>query len=189
MKTTSRIAPFLAALVLAVAGCGSDSGSNADAPDFESALAAAPPELAALYEQGDEILEGGEPALGEQLADLEGYPVVVNVWASWCVPCRAEFPYLQSQAAATGTEVGYLGILTEDSIEAGETFLEDNPLPYPSFHDPEGELAELSGNPGTAYPSTSFYDAEGRLLHTKFGGYADEAELAADIEKYALGRG
>lgn len=151
--------------------------------DYERALAGAPPALAELYAQGDVLIPGGPQALEEQLAALEGHPVVVNVWASWCGPCRAEFPYFQSVSADRGDEVAFLGVDAQDADAAAETFLEDYPLPYPSVTDPDREIwddLDLRGLPGTA-----FYDAEGELAYLKQGPYLSEDELVADVERYA----
>jgi thiol-disulfide isomerase/thioredoxin len=152
------------------------------AVDYDEALADAPPPLARLYEQGDALLPGGKDAYERQIEALEGYPVVINVWASWCGPCRYEFPFFQSQAAKRGAEVAFLGIDSDDADEAAETFLEDFPLPYPSFRDPDREIFNaLDAN----FPSTVFYDRRGELVHTHIGPYRDEQELAAAIRRYA----
>lgn len=153
------------------------------ASDYEAAFAQAPGPLADLYAQGDAILEGGPEAFEAQLAALRGYPVVVNKWASWCGPCRFEFPFFQSQAAERGTEVAFVGVDTDDSSDAAETFLEELPLPYPSFSDPDGEIADQLD--AREFPSTAFFDADGELRYVRRGGYASEEDLAADIDRYA----
>jgi cytochrome c biogenesis protein CcmG/thiol:disulfide interchange protein DsbE len=122
-------------------------------------------------------------AFESQLADLRGYPVVVNKWASWCGPCRFEFPFFQAQAAERGEEVAFLGVDSDDDPAAAATFLEELPLPYPSFSDPDQEIARLFD--AREFPATAFYDSDGELVHTRLGGYGSEAELAADIERYA----
>jgi cytochrome c biogenesis protein CcmG/thiol:disulfide interchange protein DsbE len=111
--------------------------------------------------------------------------VVVNKWASWCGPCRLEFPHFQSQAQERGGEVAFLGVGANDSVPALETFLEQLPLPYPSYYDPDLEIARELGGPTQAFPATAFYDSRGELVFTKPGPYTDEADLAADIERYA----
>lgn len=182
------LAAVFLALVLALAACGGDDeeidpGNAADAPDFSAAVEAAPPELAALYEDGGTLVAGGREEYERRIAELEGYPVVVNKWASWCGPCRAEFPYLQEQAARRADEVAFLGINTNDSDDAAETFLRDHPVPYPSVSDPDSEIANSLG--AVNFPSTIFYDAEGEVVYTHQGVYASEEELAADIDEYA----
>ncbi len=172
------------ALALGLAACGSsESGSTEPAPDYEQALKGAPPQLAALYSQGDAVNESGVAGYRAQLAELEGYPVVVNMWASWCGPCREEFPYFQQEAAARGTEVAFMGVDTDDNTDAANTFLRDNPLPYPSFSDPDKELfAEFEG---LGVPRTIFYDERGEIVHVRSGPYSSRDELATDIDKYA----
>lgn len=152
------------------------------AVDYEAALADAPPPLARLYEQGDALLGGGRAAFERQLDRLEGYPVVVNVWASWCGPCRYEFPFFQAQAAKHGDEVGFIGVNSDDAKPAAETFLRDFPLPYPSFSDPDREIFNaLKAN----FPTTLFYDRRGELVYTHLGPYRDEQQLATDLRRYA----
>ena len=65
------------------------------------------------------------------------------------------------------------------------TFLEQLPLPYPSYLDPDQEIAAELGGPTQAFPATAFYDSSGELVYTHNGLYADEADLAADIDRYA----
>jgi cytochrome c biogenesis protein CcmG/thiol:disulfide interchange protein DsbE len=174
----------LVLVTLVLGACGGDDGAASEAPDYEVALRDAPPRLAALYEQAGELLGGGPEAFEARLRELRGYPVVVNKWASWCGPCRAEFPYFQSQSARHGTEIAFLGVNSNDGEESAADFLAELPVPYPSFLDPKLEIAALF-DAATEFPSTAFYDSGGRLVHVRRGTYASEEELAADIERYA----
>ncbi len=177
----------LVVAVLAIAGCGSSQGGDygGQHPDYGKALAGSPAPLAALHRQGDDLLSGGKDAYEARLAALHGYPAVVNVWASWCGPCRFEFPRLQQAAADYGKRVAFLGIDSEDSDDAANTFLEEAPVPYPSYTDPDKDIAASLGA-SLGYPDTAFYDRQGKLVYLKQGPYSDAAELRADIERYAL---
>lgn len=186
--------PFAALAALALiallgaSGCGGDGGEEAvAAPDYASALAGAPAPLAELYAQADELLPGGEVAYEERIASLRGFPVVANVWASWCGPCREEFPDFQRLSARYGTRVAFLGVNSQDVDDAAATFLRDHPVPYPSYTDPDEEIADALGSLGL--PGTAFYDREGELVFFKQGEYSDESELEADIRRYALAEG
>jgi cytochrome c biogenesis protein CcmG, thiol:disulfide interchange protein DsbE len=174
---------------VAIAACGDDESGDpgagnpaSAATDYEAALAGAPKPLAELYAEGDVLLEGGTDAFEAQLAELRGYPVVVNKWASWCGPCRFEFPFFQAQAAKRGDEIAFLGVNANDSTDAAETFLEEFPVPYPSISDPDDDVGKLFN--GFYFPSTAFYDAKGELVHTRPGPYESAKDLAHDIERY-----
>lgn len=184
--------PALALAVAAAAallGCGSGGGGEygGEHPDYAKALAGSPPALAALHRQADKLIPGGLDAYEPRIAALRGYPVVVNVWASWCGPCRFEFQFLQQAAARYGKRVAFLGVNSEDSDDAAETFLAEAPVPYPSYTDPDKEIARSLGAGG--YPDTAFYDRKGELLYFKQGPYDESSELRADIERYALSSG
>jgi thiol-disulfide isomerase/thioredoxin len=170
------------------AGCGSSDGGDygGQHPDYAGALAGSPAPLAALHAQGDELLPGGTGAFQRRLARLRGYPVVVNVWASWCGPCRAEFGILQRLAARHGKRVAFLGVDSQDSDDVAATFLEEAPVPYPSYTDPHREIAESLDAAG-GLPSTVFIDASGQPVYRKIGPYSDGSELAADLRRYSLG--
>ena len=180
----------LAALGLGACGGGEDADPGSGNPEsavgaaeLDQALAGAPPQLSELYAQGNELLDGGVDAYEAQLAELAGTPVVVNKWASWCGPCRFEFPFFQSQTAKHGKEVAFVGVDSDDDAEAAAEFLGQLPLPYPSFSDPDSEIADLLD--AREFPSTAYYDSSGELVYLRRGGYASEEELEADIEKYA----
>jgi cytochrome c biogenesis protein CcmG, thiol:disulfide interchange protein DsbE len=170
----------------AVGGCGSSAGDgDGTHPDYDRALAGAPPPLAALYRQGNQLLPGGVDAFEQRIADLRGYPVVVNVWASWCGPCRFEFPMLQELSARYGKRVAFLGVDAEDDAELAASFLRDEPVPYPSYSDPDKEILDSFDGYG-GLPNTAFYDEEGELVFFKQGQYADHAAFEEDLRRYAL---
>ncbi len=191
MLARLRPLPALAVLALAilfVSGCGGSEGGEygGEHPDYKP-LAQAPPPLKALYQQGDELLGGGSSAYEKRIEQLRGYPIVVNLWASWCIPCRAEFPTLQSLSARYGKQVAFLGVNSEDSSDAAATFLEEAPVPYPSYSDPDKDIYDSLG--GYGFPNTAFYDRSGQLAYLHKGQYSDEAALEADMRRYALQSG
>jgi cytochrome c biogenesis protein CcmG/thiol:disulfide interchange protein DsbE len=188
-KLANLAAAAMAAVALmAMSGCGSggDTGTGRP-PDYRSALAGAPRPLARLYGKGDQLLRGGPGAFRAELDALRGYPVVVNKWASWCGPCRFEFPWFQSLAEKRGGQIAFLGVNSNDSDGSAEQFLSELPLPYPSYADPDLKIAQELGGPPQAFPTTTFYDRTGKLVFTHPGVYQDESDLVADVERYAGG--
>lgn len=173
---------------LALAACGNSGGGDygGTAPDYAKALAGSPKPLAALHRQSNQLVSGGTDAFEKRLAGLKGYPVVVNKWASWCGPCRAEFPFLQNAAAKFGKKVAFVGVNSQDSNDAAKTFLGEYPVPYPSYTDSDQQIAELL-KATLGFPSTAFYDRNGNQVYLRQGGYPTEADLFADIRRYALG--
>src|SRR2546425_901961 len=84
--------------------------------------------LPALRAQANEILDGGPRAFEARLASLRGAPVVVNQWASWCGPCRYEFPFFQHLARRYGNRVGFLGVDSKDARPSARKFLREFPV-------------------------------------------------------------
>lgn len=168
------------------------TGGQKKAPDrlslaqMQHALQGAPPQLAAVYRQGNTVVGGSTKAFQRQVAALRGHPVVVNKWASWCGPCRTEFPIFQHAATKYGKQVAFLGVNANDHDAAARRFLKSEALPYPSFSD--GNLA-ISGKLGivSIFPTTVFLDAQGKRQYIHQGYYTSTAALAADIRRYALG--
>jgi thiol-disulfide isomerase/thioredoxin len=188
----ARTLPAVLLTALALVACGGDDDgagnpeSELSADEATAPLTGAPPPLVAIREEANELLDGGVDAFDRRLEELRGTPVVVNKWASWCGPCRFEFPYFQTLAAERGGEIAFLGIDSNDSDAAAAQFLEQLPLPYPSYLDPDSKVADEIKAP-VAFPATAFYDRGGELVYTHAGPYTSEAELAADVERYALG--
>ena len=168
-------------------GAGSEPKAlQPTARETADALSGAPAPLAALHAQANELLPGARPALMQRLAKLKGHPAVVNVWASWCGPCRTEMPVFQRVALERGRDVAFLGVNLKDNRGAARRFLKTVPLSYPSYEDPDGQIYNAYALAGA--PSTVFYDAAGRKAFTHQGPYASTAGLEDDIDRYALGR-
>ncbi|MEJ7893859.1 MAG: TlpA disulfide reductase family protein [Solirubrobacteraceae bacterium] len=157
--------------LLLLAACGSSAETGAAGPKSATT---------------PRFIDGGVPAFQARLASLRGRPVVVNQWASWCGPCRYEFPFFAASAKKYRGRVAFLGVDSRDSREDAEAFVRDNPVPYEHFFDPEAEIARTFRG-GRAWPTTAFYSSDGELVFTRAGGYADQEQLDAEIEKYALG--
>jgi thiol-disulfide isomerase/thioredoxin len=186
-KGRRKLGIGLAAITLAAAGCGNAGGEiGGKHPDYATALAGSPAPLAAVHRQANQLLPGGTDAYNARIASLAGYPVVTNVWASWCGPCRYEFPTLQKLSAAYGKRVAFLGVNYEDSESNASEFLAEAPVPYPSYSDPNKDIAHEIGIPHGGVPDTAFYNRAGKLCFLKPGPYAEPAELEADVRRYAL---
>lgn len=177
-----RSAGALAAgmVLLVAAGCGSSEPDRPVGPAPTGADA-----LPSLERQAGRLLGGGVAAFEARLKGLEGHPVVVNQWASWCGPCRYEFPFFAALATRYKGRVAFLGVNTKDSREPARRFLDRYRVPFPSYLDPDAEVARRFRG-GRAFPTTAYYDVRGRLVFVHAGAYATEAKLDADIRRYLL---
>jgi cytochrome c biogenesis protein CcmG/thiol:disulfide interchange protein DsbE len=183
--TVALVAVLVVGLVQAGGrGGGEPEGAVPAQSEVDRRLAGAPEPLARVHRQGSEILPGGPQAFRDRLAALDGYPVVVNKWAAWCAPCKAEFPEFQNAALRYGKRVAFLGVNSMDNRGEAKSFLEDYPVPYPSYEDRNGTIAQLFQ--GAAFPSTAFYDRSGKLAFLHQGQYLTGEQLEEDIERYAL---
>ena len=120
------------------------------------------------------------------LADLRGRPVVVNVWASWCPPCRVEQPDLNEAHAELGDRVAFLGLNIRDaSRDNALAYVRNLEVPYPSVHSADG--AALLPFAGTltpkSIPSTVVLDAEGRIAASVNGRVPTTRTLVSLVEK------
>lgn len=187
------VVPLAALAVVAIVVIGltqtggqTSAGSKLTLSEMRRDLRGAPPQLASLYSRGNTVVGGSTKAFQRQLAALRGHPVVVNKWASWCGPCRQEFPIFQHVVSKLGKQVAFLGINANDHDAAARAFLRDEALPYPSFSD---ENLAISGKLGIVpiFPTTVFFDAVGKRQYIHQGYYTSAAQLTADIRRYAIG--
>jgi cytochrome c biogenesis protein CcmG, thiol:disulfide interchange protein DsbE len=149
-------------------------------------LTPSPPPLAALHAQASELLPGGLHAFRARLAALHGRPIVINKWASWCLPCRSEFGAFQGASVALGRQVAFIGIDSADtSRAAGLSFLHGFPVSYPSYYDHSGALGGAITD-SSFTPVTVFYNRSGGQ-YIRQGPYPSQARLEQDVRRYALG--
>ncbi len=99
-------------------------------------------------------------------ADYAGKVIVLNVWGSWCAPCREEAPALVAASARTKDTAQFVGITIRDTAPAqAEAFVRANKITYPSIFDPDGKaLLPLAGDlPPSVIPTTLIIDEQGRI--------------------------
>ena len=175
-------------LAVALPGCGTQEPSvkAPTYPELKAKLAGSPAPLAATHRLMGQVVQGGSESLNRTIASVRGYPVVINAWASWCGPCRYEFPLLGQASLARGKEVAFLGVASRDQPSAAADFLKRNPVGYPSWADPDGKVSQSIGV-GVGLPATVFYDRSGRRSYIHQGPYESVKDLEADIERYANG--
>lgn len=147
-------------LALVVAACGgamttSDGGGRADLPSI--------------------TVEGFEARLSST-----GRPAVVNVWASWCLPCRSEAPLLNQAADRYGDEIEFIGVDVADTQMDAKAFLDEFGLDFDHFFDPDRAIPNHYAGIGT--PITFFFAPGGELL-TTHNGVVDERTLALNIDE------
>ena len=169
-RTAVRIAAGLSAMLMltACASTGADeqtrSAGQVGYPNVPRNLTRVAPE------QRKELPAVSGPALGSNKTistqDFRGKVVVINVWGSWCPPCRKEAPDLQAASVETKDVAQFVGITSKDYDPApAEAFVRSFKISYPSIYDPTGKvlLAFAGELPPSAIPSTMIIDRQGRL--------------------------
>ncbi|MFP5371346.1 MAG: TlpA family protein disulfide reductase [Actinomycetes bacterium] len=170
-----------AALVAAVAvsGC-SDRAAPSTAESAAQPSVAIPADVAGCesFSADGDAVDGGESLSALQLpclvggqdvslGDLGDRPVLLNLWASWCAPCREEMPLLQAAYEGNGDRVGFLGVITEDTRSAAVSLLADLGVTYAHVVDRDKELLTHLAAPGL--PVTLAVAADGRILDRQIG--------------------
>lgn len=178
----TRVPAFAVAAVVsaAIAACGGD------APSAGGTGPASAGAIGGLKADANKLLDGGADAFRRHLGALRGHPVVVNQWASWCGPCRSEFPIFARVARKYEGRVAFLGVDSQDVRGAAEEFLKEHPVPYPSYYDPKLDVARVFRG-GRGWPTTAFYDAAGKLAFTHIGEYRTQEQLERDLREHGLG--
>lgn len=148
----------VAGMLMILVACGSPSGESTDGPEL--------PEI-----------DG--PGIREILAELDR-PAVVNVWASWCLPCRSEAPLLAAAHDEMGGEVVFIGIDVEDDRPSAREFIAEFGLDFDHYFDPDRKIpAELGG---VGVPITYFVKPGGEIIDIH-SGILDEPTLAVMLDE------
>ncbi|MGH9217181.1 MAG: TlpA family protein disulfide reductase, partial [Acidimicrobiales bacterium] len=119
------------------------------------------------------------------LADYRGQPVVVNFWASWCVPCRREIPRLAAAARRLEGEVAFVGVNYRDSRDDALAFVEQTGVPYPSGVDDNGAVGTRYGLVGM--PTTVFVSSDGDIVG-RYLGEMSQGTLDDVLDQLVAGR-
>ncbi|MET8834490.1 TlpA disulfide reductase family protein [Micromonospora sp. NPDC004540] len=188
---TRRLAYLLVPLLLAVAGCtgsteepaGPAPATRAERPspfaDCAPLTAAPASGPAPSGTSGDPLPDlalscftGGAPV---NVRDIKG-PAVINVWASWCPPCRKELPAFQRLSERAGGRFQVIGVNSRDSRGGAQSIGEDFGVRFPMLVDQGDAFERALGR--NAFPLTVLVDADGRIRHTDSTGALDDARLA-----------
>ncbi len=174
---------------LALSACGGDgngtsSSANANYVSSKGGISTVPKgERAGINTIAGETLEGEKL----DVADLKGKVVVLNVWGSWCGPCRAEAPHFAKVANdLKGEDVAFVGLNTRDgNKQQALAFEADYKIPYPSLYDRDGKLILFGFPKGTlspkGIPSTVVLDKEGKIAARALMAI-DDAKLRSMID-------
>ncbi|MGV9977304.1 TlpA family protein disulfide reductase [Micromonospora wenchangensis] len=198
-----RLAALLVPVLLALAGCTATTGGEGPAAGPTRAARPSPfadcatltttpgstpaPTGSAIADTGGPLPElvlscftGGAPVA---LRDIHG-PAVINVWASWCPPCRKELPAFQRLSVRAAGQLQVIGVNSRDSRDGAQAVGEDFGIRFPVLFD-QGEALQRELR-RTAVPLTLLVDAQGRIRHTDTSGALDDARLA-DLVRRHLG--
>ena len=160
--------PFVAVLV---------ANLNRDPHRVRSPLVGKPAPSFSLREVGSTRLVS--------LDAFRGKPVVLNFWATWCVPCYAEHPVLTASAASMGNSVQFVGVVYDDAEERIQDFLRRNGSNYPSVMDDQGKTAIAYGVYGV--PETFFVSPTGTIVAKHEGPLTNES-LQANLQNAMAAR-
>jgi thiol-disulfide isomerase/thioredoxin len=190
LVTVVAAVALVAVLVIGLKQANDNSGpsqpktSTLSAAELHAKLDGAPAPLAAVHRQANDLLPGARKALLARVSALRGHPVVINVWAAWCGPCRVELPVVQRASLEWGKRVAFLGVDLKDNRGSAERLLRQIPLTYPSYEDPDGKV--YNGYKLLGTPATIYYNAAGKQTYIHSGPYETRQDLDADIKRYAL---
>ena len=173
----------LAAALLALTACTSSggdarpSGSAVPLPMIATDPCPAPGELLQQPPSGgDRLPDVALRCLGHdgevRMRAVGGKPYVVNLWASWCVPCRTEMPAFQRVRASLGGSVGFLGVNTRDREPSARSTIQNTAISYPSVFDPDERVRRHVN--ARSLPATVFVGADGLIKKIHVGELTED---------------
>ena len=188
MSTRSRAAAGALALGIGLTGCTPGAGSPDAAPSAPVAegTTAPCPDQPTQTATGGEVLAdvtvdclgGGQLHLGQ----AQGVPTVLNLWATWCGPCREELPLVQQLADRAGDRLKVVGLVTKDTADNGAAFAADAGITMPTGVDAQGRLVDAQRLP--ALPYTYLLRADGTVAHLQMRPVTSVEELEGLVAEH-----
>ena len=164
----------IAVAVLLLAGCSSPSEKIAGQVISCESISSSTTENSVVLD----CLDGG---VGASVDSIMG-PAIINVWGSWCGPCKEEMPILRSFYEKAQSKVLLIGVDVEEaSIEDGREFVENNGITWPNLFDTDGKSRAYFG---MGVPVTWFIAADGNVAYKHIGVIKSEKELISMTSKY-----
>ena len=182
---------ILSIALVAILTTGCAAGGGTPSPGFEIVSPGGKLDFSYPINERKAIPELSGPAvIGDKrisTADYRGYVVVLNVWGSWCAPCRAEAPYLITAARDLHDRgVRFIGINVRETREEAAAFEQARQIPYPSIFDSQMRtLLAIRGFPVSSIPSTIVLDRQGRVARIWLRAFTGPAELVAEVAEVA----
>jgi cytochrome c biogenesis protein CcmG/thiol:disulfide interchange protein DsbE len=181
---------LVAAALLALSACTSDAEDPDGPAPVDDDPATVATDLPPCPEGSGEPAAAGGPGLSLacfggstlDLAQAPGVPTVLNLWASWCGPCRAELPLFQQLSESAGEQVRVLGVDSQDGVPQGASFADDAGLTFPSAFDGDGSLAAELGLRGL--PHSVFLAPDGSVVHVEAGEISSYGELRGLVAEH-----
>jgi len=173
---TSRLAALVVVVLVALVACDPPEPPAPPAGTIPAQNAAEAPLLPTFAD----TLPSMDPGTFERLlSQLEGTPVLVNFWGSWCPPCKEEMPRLVEAHREFGDRVQFVGVDIIDDREGATAFMEDYGMTFPSVFDPPDAIKTSLGQFGQ--PTTVFFRADGSFEFA-YAGPISERILRRHLE-------
>lgn len=190
----AAVAALVVAVAVVLAGCSTDAAGQQKQTGSENGYVGADRQLTrvAPADRKPAPRISGESVTDSKTvdsADYAGRVIVINVWGSWCPPCRKEAPDLQAASERTADVAQFIGIDSRDASKAQpRAFMRAQKISYPSIFDPDGsQVVKFSDLPPSAIPSTLIIDKQGRVA-VRVLGTVTEQTLVDMINDVAAGK-